>query len=469
MSKPERRAETTAANAPATRRDFLRAGAALGAGLGLGPATAFSIVPARALGRDADDPVPASERVRVGMIGVGNQGLGNLRKVLRSVVAVCDVDSRHLGRAKSLVEIANGPGCKTFADFRAMLDDPDVDAVLISTPDHWHALPTVLACMAGKDVYVEKPLSLTVAEGRAMVAAARRYDRVVQTGSQQRSDAKFRRACELVRNGALGKIREIVVGLPGVNFDKPPAPDSEPPAELDYDFWLGPAPARPYNPRRVHYDFRFWWDYSGGQLTNWGAHHLDIVQWALGMDHAGPVEVEAHADHHPDGWYEVPKSSVATYTYPGDVKVVCRQGGDAPNGVRFLGERGELFVSRGKLEANPAAILEDAPAPTAGSGGGDFRLEVSDDHHANWLSCVKTRERPVCDVEIGHRSATVCHLANLAIRTAANPHSGEGYRDVGHLTWDSARERVVAFVGKSDPNDLLDRPARAPWSLPDIS
>src|SRR5262249_40422723 len=192
-----------------------------------------------------------------------------------------------------------------FGDDGKLLELKEVDAVIVTPPDHWHALPTIHACQAGKDVYCEKPLSLTVVEGRAMVNAARKHKRIVQTGSQQRSDARFRQACELVRNGKLGKLKLVKVGIPGVNFKGPVPPDGEPPANLDYDFWLGPAPKRPYNEKRVHYNFRFFWDYSGGQLTNWGAHHLDIVQWALGMDESGPVSVEGTGKPDPKGEYEV--------------------------------------------------------------------------------------------------------------------------------------------------------------------
>ena len=261
------------------RRDFLTQSAAVGAGMLISPLTA------RAL--------PPSEKIRVGMIGTGNQGMNNLKIFLKQaqaqVVALAEVDSSRAAAGKKAVVDAGNKACEVYADYRKLLDRKDIDAVVITIPDHWHALATIHACQAGKDVYCEKPLSLTVAEGQTMVTAARKYDRIVQTGSQQRSDDKFRKACELVRAGALGKLTAVKVGLPGVNFTGPAVADSTPPPELDYDFWLGPAPRKPYNAKHVHYLFRFFWDYSGGQLTNFGAHHLDIVQWALGKDESGPV------------------------------------------------------------------------------------------------------------------------------------------------------------------------------------
>jgi predicted dehydrogenase len=418
------------------RRQFL------GGLAGLGLASTFpAVVPARAFG--------ASERVRVGFIGVRNQGSNNLKAFLgrndAEVAGLCDVDSGVLAKASALVAERAGSPAPTASDYRELLDRPDIDAVLITTPDHWHALPTIDACKAGKDVYCEKPLSLTVAEGRAMTAAARSHDRVVQTGSQQRSGAEFRRAAEAIRNGRLGTLRQVVVGLPGVNFEGPPVPDAEPPAELDYNTWLGPAPFRPFNPKQVHYNFRFFWPYSGGQMTNWGAHHLDIVQWALGRDESGPVRVDpVSVSYHPDAWYEVPTTSEVVYTYDDGLQVRCRQGLGDPNGIRFEGSDGSLFVARGKLEADPAEILDEP------SGAVATRLEVSRNHFENWIACIKDRNRPICDVEIGHRSATVCHLGNIAARLGRP------------ISWDPARE---AIDDDDEAAAMLSRPYRAPWSL----
>jgi len=257
-----------------------------------------------------------SDQIRIGHIGVGNQGGNNLKALLRQTVAVCDVDSSRLAAARERVEKENGGTCAAFSDYRRLLDRPDIDAVVVTVPDHWHAQITVDACRAGKDVYCEKPLSLTIADGRAMVDAARQSSRIVQTGSQQRSDARFRLACELVRSGRLGQIHTVRAGIADVNFKGPAVADSAPPPELDYNFWLGPAPDRPYNAKRVHYNFRFFWDYSGGQLTNWGAHNLDIAQWGLSMDESGPVEISGRAKYHAQGWYEVPSGARSSTNTP---------------------------------------------------------------------------------------------------------------------------------------------------------
>ena len=411
-----------------TRRHFFFQAGAAGVGL----------MAASASGRAAP-----SERVRIGMIGVGGQGTANLKVFLKDVVAVADVDSSRVAKAKEAVEKANNKPCGAFGDFRRLLDRKDIDAVVVTTPDHWHALPTILACQAGKDVYCEKPLSLTVAEGQAMVAAARKNNRVVQTGSQQRSDDKFRLACELVRSGALGKLKEVKVGLPGVNFKGPAVADTAPPPELDYDFWLGPAPKKPYNPLHVHYNFRFFWDYSGGQMTNWGAHHLDIVQWALGKDDSGPVAVEGTGKYQAEHWYEVPETFDLVYTYADGLPVRCGQ--KHKGGVTFEGETGSIWVNRGKLESTPGAILK---APKVSE-----HLYVSKNHAANWLDCIKTRKAPICDVAIGHHSAIVCHLGNIAVRTGRK------------ISWDPAKEQIV---GDSEAAGMLARPYRAPWALPEL-
>ncbi|MFO0798750.1 MAG: Gfo/Idh/MocA family oxidoreductase [Gemmataceae bacterium] len=419
-----------------TRRGFLRSGLARGAFLGLGAGTYRT-----ALGQDAP-----SERVRVACIGVGGQGKGNMNAVRRNVVAVCDVDRDHLATAAA--DLAkNNVTATTASDYRRLLDRRDVDAVLVSTPDHWHALPTIHACEAGKDVYCEKPLTLFVAEGRAIADAAKRHNRVVQTGSQQRSNRGFRQACELVRNGALGAIRTVKVGLPGPNFRGPAVPDAAPPAALDYQTWLGPAPDRPFNEKRVHYLFRFFWDYSGGQQTNFGAHDLDIAQWGLGMDASGPLSVEGTATFHKDGWFETPEKAMLTYTYPNNVTLQCSLGGGFPGGVTFEGARGSIHVNRSGLTVtlNGERVADPYSLPT-----GETRLYVSNNHHQNWLECVRSRRGPICEAEIGHRSATVCHLGNIALRTRRK------------ITWDATKEQIV---GDAAANAMLTRPYRAPYRL----
>ena len=384
------------------RRQFLKK-----TGIAASAAAFPTIITSQALG--APGVPAASERLRLGFIGVRNRGMQNLNPMIQHTAAVCDVDRNVLALAKYQAEKKLGREVAAYSDYREMLESPEIDAVVISTPDHWHALQTVHACEAGKDVYCEKPLSLTIDEGRRMVRAARRYDRIVQTGSQQRSDDNFRLAAELVRNGKLGKVTTIRVGLPGPNFKGPAVPNGRPPAELDYDAWLGPAPNKPYNELHVHYYFRFFWDYSGGQMTNFGAHDLDIVQWALGMDESGPISAEGSAVYHKDGWYETPEKFQVTYTYPNGVTVLAGQ--EYRGGITIEAEKGTVHVRRGRIEANPPELLKQSFSAS------DTRLYVSDDHYRNWIDCVKTRKAPVCDIEIGHRSATVCHLGNMAIRS----------------------------------------------------
>lgn len=422
-----------------TRRRFLQqtAGTLAGIGLSLGFPT---IVPRSVLG---GTETPPSERIRIGCIGVGNQGTGNLARHLKNTVAVCEVDADRLGAARAQVEKATGKRCAATSDYRQLLDNKDVDAVVITTPDHWHALMTMDACRAGKDVYCEKPLTLTIAEGQAMVRVARETGRIVQTGSQQRSDSGFRLACELVRSGRIGRVHTVRVGIPGVNFRGPAVPDGAPPAALDYNVWLGPAPDRPYNEKRVHYNFRFFWDYSGGQLTNFGAHHLDIAQWGLGRDESGPVSIVGQARYDKSHTFEVPEWFEIVYEYADGVKIICGQ--NERGGTTFEGDKGTIHVDRKRVESNPPELVQEPLS------AGDVRLEVSSDHHDNWLACIKSRKLPICDVAIGHRSATVCHLGNIAVRTGRK------------ITWDPKQELII---GDPAAAAMTSRPYRAPWKFP---
>jgi predicted dehydrogenase len=395
----------------------------------------------------------ANERIVTGHVGVGNQGSSNLKDFLKlgelvEPAAVCEVDSDRLAEAIRLSQGKDGKGakpCEGYRDYRRLLDRKDIDAVVVTTPDHWHSLVTVHACQAGKDVYCEKPLTLTIAEGRTMVDAARKANRIVQTGSQQRSDARFKLACELVRAGKIGRLQQVLVGIPDVNFRGPAVADSAPPAILDYDVWLGPAPKKPYNEKHVHYNFRFFWDYSGGQMTNFGAHHLDIAQWAMDMDASGPVAIEGTATYDPTHTYEVTKSCRVTMTYASGVRVVVGQGQkEIPQGATFIGSEGRLFVDRKKIVAEPKEIVpaeSDDKRPYA-----DMSLE----HKKNFLACVKSRELPACDVEIGHRSATVCHLGNIAARLGRK------------IQWDPSAERIV---GDAEAATWIDRVKRAPYTF----
>jgi predicted dehydrogenase len=342
-----------------------------------------------------------------------------------------------------------GPDCKSHADFRELLDRKDIDAVTIATPDHWHALVALYALKRGKDVYCEKPLALTIGEGQALVRAARARDRVFQVGSQQRSDGRFRLASELVRNGRLGKIRTVETRI-GENPQSPSIPGCQPAPELDWDFWLGPTPRVDFAElkdgnkiyTRCHYDFRWWYDYSGGKMTDWGAHHNDIAQWALGMDGSGPIRVEGSGEPPstmPNSYNCHPKFR-AVFTYPSGTEVICTSAGE--NGVKFIGDDGKwIFVSRDKIDASDKKLI-DEPLPANAT-----RLYTSNDHMRDFLECMKSRKRPICDVEIGHRSVTVCHLGNVAIRSG---------KKVG---WNPATE---AFL-ENDLNSWTMRPMRAPW------
>lgn len=397
--------------------------------------TAFAApyyIPARAFG--------ANERIVTGHIGVGGQGNANLGGFGGTIGAVCDVDKSHLEAA------AKKTGAKPYSDFRKLLEQKDLDAIVISTPDHWHALATIAACNAGKHVYVEKPLSLTVVEGRAMVKAARRNNVIVQTGSQQRSGGEFLKACEYVRNGRIGKLKEVHVGIHGANHPGKLPPDGDPPAALDYEMWLGPAPSRPYNAKRVHYNFRFWWDYSGGQMTNWGAHHLDIAHWGMGVDDAGPLEVEAvEAVFNPNGYHEVTEKCRIVMKYPGDVMLTIGQGQQGiAGGTTFIGEKGRIHVDRGTVSSYPVSVLQE---PLLGDS---VRLYASPGHKQNFINCIKSGELPCADVEIGHRTATACHLANIACRTGEK------------LLWDSVKEQIS---GSEKAATMLSRKNRQPWTL----
>jgi predicted dehydrogenase len=360
------------------------------------------------------------------------------------LAALCDVDRLKLGQAGRRAERSRSrlSGLVASGDFRALVDNQGIDALVIAAPDHWHATMAVAAMRAGKDVYCEKPLTLTIAEAKILVEEARRFDRVFQTGSQQRSDGKFRQACELVRNGKVGELRSVAVSIrtgfnnhPGV-CDLPAEPV---PAELDWDLWLGPAPVRPYNPHIAPPSTSDEWggwrnfiDYSGGGMTDWGAHHVDIAQWGLGMDGSGPVEI------HPSDGKEVP---LLTYRYANGVPLTV----DFENNyIRFTGTEGTVEVNRQYLKTEPASLAKWKTGP------GDVRLATSDDHLGNWFDCIRTRKRPICDVAIGASSVTVCLLGNIADRLQRP------------LKWDPAAGRFPEDV---EANRLLARSMRSPWRI----
>jgi predicted dehydrogenase len=447
-----------------TRRSFL-AGTATLAGTAAVSAASY----ARIAG--------ANERIGVGFIGYGLIGKRHVIDFQEQpdvdIVAVSDV---HRGRRDEALELIGGRA-QGYGDFRRLLDNTDVDAVVVSTPDHWHALMTMLACAAGKDVYVEKPLTLFVNEGRWMIDVARRTKRVVQVGTQQRSGAHYQRARDLIRQGHIGRVMSVRLQavrniLPG--YGNPP--DGAPPPELDYDLWLGPAPERPHNPLRTIYHFRWFWDYSGGQMTNLGQHSLDIVDWVLGMNTLRSVS-SVGGRSILQGGGETPDTQDAQFEFDGWTAAwamrECSGGAKPEYGLEFYGTKGSLGISRKSFQVTPDKDIppeatvpqfagahpvggpppveapKDAPLLTGAivDRSGDDRAQFKA-HVRNFLDCIKSRETPVSDLESGHRVVTACHLANIALRTGRK------------LTWDAARETIVA---DAEAAQQLERPYRSPW------
>jgi len=408
-----------------------------------------NIITSNAFG--ADGVTPASERLTLGFIGMGKQMGGHVGTFLGrdtcQVLAVCDVETRRLEQYKTRVneyyaqKSGEGTykGCDAYKDYRELLAREDIDAVVIATPEHWHALQVVDAANAGKDIYCEKPLSHTIHEARAMATAVRRNAVVFQTGSQQRSSREFRVACELVRNGRIGKVHTVHVNVGGPPEDDylPPEPTPE---GLDWDFWLGPAPWRPYNATFAppeSYEgwpsWRYYRDYAGGGMCDFGAHHYDIAQWGLGMDHTGPVQVLYPED-----------GGKITYVYENGVRM-HHGGGGAGAAVEWIGDRGRVLVNRGQfLKTDPPELAHETIGPN------EIHLYASDNHKDNWLEAVRTRREPICPVEIGHHTANVCNIGNIA------------YWLKRSLKWDPANE---VFVDDPEANRLINRPMRSPWQV----
>ena len=417
-----------------TRRTFVKGTAAAAVPL---------FIPATVLGRQG--AISPNEQITVGHIGVGKMGGYHVDRFTHKrngtrVLAICDVDTTRREYWKSKVEERQGK-CATYIDYRELLARKDIDAVCIATPDHWHAAPAIEACIAGKDIYCEKPLTLTIEEAKRLIDATRKYKRVFQTGSQQRSGREFRTACEYVRNGRLGKITHVEVNVGGPSKWCDLKEEKMEPG-LNWERWLGQAPERPYNsilsPRGIHRHFPRWRSYrefSGGSMTDWGAHHFDIAQWGLGMDESGPVEIT------PPEKPERGKGVV--YTYADGVRLIHGGGG----GVTFHGPKGTITVNRGKLKSDPESILKEPLGDKA------VRLYASPGHHADFVRCIKTRKRPICDVEIGARSVTVCHLGNLA------------YWYGRKLKWDPQKWE---FPGDAEANGWRTRERRDPYTLPRI-
>ncbi|RFM27354.1 Gfo/Idh/MocA family protein [Deminuibacter soli] len=430
---------TTPTSASFSRRRFVKNIAAAGIG--------FSIIPRYVMGRGFTAP---SDRITLGFIGTGKQarGLINSFAPKAQAVAAADVDAQKLALFKSNTEklYAAGKGLAgfktldTYADFRELLARRDIDAVVIATPDHWHAVHTIMAANTGKHVYCEKPLAHSIEEGRAMVNAVKRNNIVLQTGSMQRSWKNFRQACELVRNGYIGDVKEVLVnvGKPAIADDLPEQPV---PAALNWDAWVGPAPFKAFNAelappveKDIFPNWRNYREYGGGILSDWGAHMFDIAQWALGMDRSAPVQF-----YPPDG----KEHQYLTMVYANGV-VMKHQDFGRNFGVRFIGSKGTLDISRDYLDSNPANIA------TAIIPDNAVRLYHSDDHYQDWLDGIKNNRQPICDVETGHRTASVCCLANIT------------YWLNRPLQWNPEQEK---FVNDDAANALVKANIRAPWKI----
>ncbi len=423
-----------------------------------------TIVPASALGRNGF--VPPSDRINLAFIGAGNQAENDVKGFLRDdrvqVTTICDVNKRSTGywngkmggRAyiSNLVEEHYAKerektfvGVRQVEDFREVLQMADIDAVEIVTPDHWHAIPVMMAAQSRKDIYCQKPLSLTIQEGRDMVESVKKKEVIFQTGSQQRSNHHFRHVCELVRNGRLGKLEKVVCGLPGgtPDFGKTGHLTQEIPIPKDfnYDLWLGPAPEVPYCPARTHVNFRWILDYSGGMVTDWGGHHPDIAQWGMDTEETGPVKIlnpKVTWAAHP-----VWNTATAFYfecLYGNGVTLVITD--DAPHGVTFFGSEGKIWANRSDSDSDPKTLIQ------SNIGEQEIHLYKSDNHYHNFIDCVVSRKQPIAPVEVAHRSITLAHLGNIAMQLGRN------------LEWDPAVER---FLHDEQANGMLSRQMRAPW------
>jgi predicted dehydrogenase len=454
-----------------TRRRFME-GVGKGVAGSLVAAGFPSIVPASVFGESAP-----SRRINVGAIGTGRISRGHdmpgiWKHDSARIMAVCDLDTKRLEEAKTLV---NGHYTRTtgkpfsgvtgYTDYRELLANKDVDAVVISTPDHWHTIIAIAAVNAGKDVYLQKPASLTIAEGRALSDAVQRTGRIFQIGSQQRSAAQFRYAAELVRNGRIGQLKTVSVGLPG-DPAGPEEPEMPVPRNLDYDAWLGSTPVVYYTEKRVHpqtgYDRPGWLrceQFGAGMITGWGAHHIDSAHWGMGTERTGPVEIWGKAEFPKSGLWDVHGPFKTEALYENGVHMIVS--GEFPNGIKFEGTQGWIFVSRGSdtvTSSDPVAKLKDAKALSASDpkiltsviGPSEFHLPVSSDHHGNWLDAVRSRKQPIAPVEEAHRSCSACLLHHAAMKLPRK------------LYWDPVRER---FKNDDEANALLSRPQRKPYVI----
>ena len=397
------------------------------------------------------EPQLKIERLGIALVGCGGRGTGVTQNAAYygDVVAVCDVDDAQIAKAKEI-----WPNAKGVKDFRKVMEMKEVDVVVCGTVDHWHTLVSLAAMRAGKDVYCEKPLTLTIDEGKHLVKAEKETGRILQTGTQQRSDPRFRLACELVRNKRIGELQEIDVYLPAGQY-KGPFQSTSIPVGFDWDMWQGQTKAVDYVKERTHLYFRYWWEYSGGTMTDWGAHHNDIALWATGFERSGPVSAKGRSlkEMIPGGFTAASEYELE-YVYPSGVVHRCRStrasawNGQVvyPNGqlhgLRLYGTDGWIWVTRGKIEASDPDLLT-TPLPS-----GSERLYESNDHIENFVDCVRSRKKPICDAEIGHRSATMCHLGVTAVKLGRK------------ITWDPDREK---YVGDAEAAATAKQEMRKPW------
>ncbi|MBI9016260.1 MAG: Gfo/Idh/MocA family oxidoreductase [Phycisphaerae bacterium] len=430
------------------RRKFLKSAASIGFGACVFPA----IIPAGALGMNGD--VAPSNKIIMGCAGMGGMGSANTNNFLGfndvQVVAVCDVDKNHLESGKNLVKRKYGKECDGYHDYRDMIARKDIDAVMFALPDHWHAVAAIDAAKAGKDLYSEKPISHTFNEGIAICDAIKRYDRIWQTGSWQRSQSNFRIGAELVRNNRIGKVHTTEVGLPSGPDKNRTAPEEfiiqKPPAQLDYDRWLGPALDSPYCPARVHNNWRWNYDYGGGQMLDWIGHHGDIAHWGLGFEHTGPVEVEGVGSFPASGeiWNTATEYRIVA-KYANGMNMIIADTTHIPMGTKWIGDRGWIFVDRGGvLRASDPEILKQTVGPD------EIKLYKSTDHPRNFIDCVRTRQQTIAPCDIAHRSTTPGHLGLIAMKLGRK------------IKFNPETQKII---NDSTASSMLGYTMRAPWSI----
>lgn len=432
-----------------TRRQFVKKAAGIATG-----AVAFPyIIPSSALG--ADGEVAPSNRINIAIIGLAGMGgawWGHLPVLLEmpdvQVLALCDVQEQFRQRSLATAEKKYGAGvCKAYNDFREIIARDDIDAVVIASPDHWHAIMTIAAVKAGKHVYCEKPLTRTVAEGIAVREAIKKYGVTFQHGTQQRSDAKMVFGCELVLNGRIGKLKNVRMGIPGGERTKV-WPTIPVPAGMDYNMWLGPAPWRPYNENRclggISHSWYFISDYCVGHLSGWGTHHVDSAQQGCGTDYTGPVEIEGKGDFPTEGLYDTAVTWKIKYTFANGVTWDCTDTSQNKMGVLFEGTDGWVYIWRNTIDAYPKSLL------TGKIGPDEIHLYKSPEHRRNFLECIKTGGQTAAPIEIAHRSTTICSLGDIAMRLGRK------------LQWSPEKEQ---FIGDDEANRMLGRAYRSPWQL----